>query len=124
MTAPNLKNPTSIVGFTTIVGISTTDMVGIVTNLSDSNSSYKINCIFAANVDGSSAVDISVSILRNSIDGYIAKTIAVPADATQVISTKETYFYLEEGDELRAQASSANDIDITVSGEIIYQGIL
>jgi hypothetical protein len=31
---------------------------------------------------------------------------------------------LEEGDELRAQASSANDIDITVSGEIIYQEIL
>jgi hypothetical protein len=65
------------------------------------------------------AVDVSISIIRNGTDTYLAKTISVPADATQVISTKETYFYLEENVGIRAQASSANGIDVTISYEEI-----
>ena len=48
------------------------------------------------------SIDISVSIYDSSTDRYIAKEIAVPAKATQILSTKETYFYLEEGDSIRA----------------------
>jgi hypothetical protein len=119
MTAPNLKNPTTITGITTTVGITTTAVVGVLTNTSGSNAVFKINSIFAANVDGTNAADISVSILRNGTDRYIAKTIAVPADATQILSTKETYFYLEENVGIQALASAANDVDIIISYERI-----
>jgi hypothetical protein len=119
MTAPNLKNPISITGMTTSVGIGTTAVTGILTNTSASNKVLKINSIFVANVDGSSAADISISIIRNGTDFYLAKTIAVPADATQIISSKDTYFYLEEGVGIRAQASAANDIDVTIGYEEI-----
>lgn len=119
MAAPNLKNPNFIIGITTAVGIATTAVVGILTNTSGSNKVFKINSIFVANVDGINAVDISISILRNGTDFYIAKTITVPADATQVISSKDTYFYLEENVGIRAIASSPNDIDIIVSYEEI-----
>lgn len=119
MTAPNLKNPNSIIGITTSVGIGTTAFVGVLTNTANSNSVYKINSIFAANVNGTFAVDVSISILRNGIDTYLAKTIAVPADATQIISTKETYFYLQENVGIRAKASIADGIDVTVSYEEI-----
>ena len=43
MTAPNLKNPTTITGKTECVGIGTTSKVGILTNLQDSNKVLKIN---------------------------------------------------------------------------------
>ena len=119
MTAPNLKNPTTIIGITSSVGIVTTVITGILTNTSGSNKVYKINSIFAANTNGSSVVDISLSILRNGTDRYLAKTVSVPADATQIISTKETYFYLEENVGIRAQASIANGIDVTISYEEI-----
>lgn len=119
MAAPNLKNPNTILGITSSVGITTTAITGIVTNTSGSNKVYKINSIFAANINGSLDVDISVSVLRNNTDVYLAKTITVPADATQIISSKETYFYLEENVGIRAQASIANGIDLIVSYEEI-----
>jgi hypothetical protein len=52
-------------------------------------------------------------------DRYLAKTITVPADATQIISTKETYFYLEEGDSIRAVANAASDLELVIGYEDI-----
>jgi len=119
MTAPNLKNPNKITGITTSVGLGTTDITDIITNTSASNKVLKINSIFVANVDGIAAADITISILRNGTDFYLAKTISVPADATQIISTKDTYFYLEENVGIRAQASAADDLHVTISYEEI-----
>ena len=80
---------------------------------------FKINSIFCANVDGTNAADISVSIYDGTTDRYLAKTVTVPADATQIISTKETYFYLEEGDSIRAVASAASDLELVIGYEDI-----
>ena len=119
MTAPNLKNPIRITGITTVVGLGTTAVTGILTNTTGSNSVLKINSIFCANVDGENPADISISILRNSTDYHLGKTITVPADATQIISTKDTYFYLEEGVGIRARASTANALDVVIGYEVI-----
>jgi hypothetical protein len=48
---------------------------------------------------------------------YLAKTIAVPADATLVILN--TPIYLMEADVLKGGASAASDLDLFVSYEII-----
>ena len=119
MAAPNLKNPTTITGITTVVNLSTTAITGILTNASGSNKVLKINTILAANVDGTSAADVSVSVLRGGVDYYLAKTVSVPADATQVLCSKDIYFYLEENVGIRAQASAADDIHITIGYEEI-----
>jgi hypothetical protein len=119
MTAPNLKNPTTITGKTARTGITTTTVVGILTNSAASNKVLKINSIFAANVNGTTASDISVSIYNGSSDSYLAYTISVPPDATQIISTKETYFYLEEGDSIRAIAGTSSAINLVVGYEEI-----
>lgn len=121
MAAPNLKNPTTITGMTTSVGIGTTAITGILTNTAGSNKVLKINSIFCANVTppNDAAVDVSISILRNNTDRWIAKTLSVPADATQIISTKDTYFYLEEGVGMRGQVGLASGIDITIGYEEI-----
>ena len=118
MAAPNLKSPTTILGRTARYAV-TTSLANALANSAASGKVLKINSIFCANVDGTNAADISVSIYDGTTDRYIAKTIAVPADATQVLSTKETYFYLEEGDSIRALASAASDLELVIGYEDI-----
>lgn len=118
MAAPNLKAPTTILGRTARYAV-TTSLAAALSNGAASGKVLKINSIFCANVDGVNAADISVSIYDGTTNRYIAKTITVPADATQVLSTKETYFYLEEGDSIRALASAASDLEIVIGYEEI-----
>ena len=120
MTAPNLASPTTINGKTARTGISTTATVGVVTNASSSGKVLKINSIFAANVaTDSTSVSVSVSIYDGSTDFYAAKDIFVPPNATQIIGQKDTYFYLEEGDQLRVTAEAADKLNIIVGYEDI-----
>ena len=118
MTAPNLKSPTTITGRTARYAV-TTSLANALANSAASGKVLKINSIFCANVDGSSEADISVSIYDGTTDRYLAKTITVPANATQIISSKDTYFYLEEGDSIRAQASVASDLELVIGYEEI-----
>lgn len=118
MTAPNLKNPTTITGKTARYAV-TDSLAAALSNSASSNKVLKINSIFCSNVDGVNSADISLSIYDGSTDRYLAKTITVPADATQIISTKDTYFYLEEGDSLRALASAASDLELVIGYEDI-----
>lgn len=118
MAAPNLKSPTTITGKTARYAV-TASLANALANSAASGKVFKINSIFCANVDGTATADISVSIYNGTTDYYIAKTIAVPPDATQVISTKETYFYLEEGDSIRAIANAASDLELVIGYEDI-----
>jgi hypothetical protein len=117
MALPNLKNPTYIYGKTARYAVTATLATALAAP--GTGKTFKINSIFCANVDGTNAADISVSIYDGSDDRYLAKTIAVPADATQIISTKETYFYLEEGDSIRAVANEASDLELIIGYEDI-----
>lgn len=118
MAAPNLKAPTTILGRTARYAV-TTSLAAALSNGAASGKVLKINSIFCANVDGVNAADISVSIFDGTTDRHLAKTVPVPADATQVLSTKETYFYLEEGDSIRALASAASDLELVIGYEEI-----
>ena len=117
MALPNLKNPTYIYGKTARYAVTATLATALAAP--GTGKTFKINSIFCANVDGTNAADISVSIYDGTTDRYIAKTITVPADATQIISTKETYFYLEEGDSIRALANAASDLELVIGYEDI-----
>jgi len=48
---------------------------------------------------------------------YLAKTIAVPADSSLVIS--DTPIYLMEGDILKGGASATGDLDLFISYETL-----
>jgi hypothetical protein len=118
MAAPNLKNPTAIIGRTDRYAVTTT-LAAALSNAAASGKALKINSIFCANVDGTNAADITVTIYDGSTDRHLARTITVPANATQVISAQQTYFYLEEGDSIRAQASAAGDLELIIGYEDI-----
>lgn len=119
MAAPNIAGTTGIIGKTSGTKLTDTSVTTCLTNAVDSSKVYKINNILASNVHGTLAADISISIYNGTTDFYIIKTISVPADATQVVITKESYFYLEEGISIRAQAGTANAIDVIISYEEI-----
>lgn len=119
MAAPNIKNPGTITGKTSATSLSTTSVTSVLANAVSSNKVLKINSIFASNVGGASSVNISISVYNGTTDFYLCKTLAVPGYSTQIVSTKESYFYIEEGSSIRALASSANAIDIVIGYEEI-----
>ena len=118
MAAPNLKTPTTITGKTVGYAV-TASLAAALSNSAASGKVFKINSVYCANVDGTNAADISLEHYNGSTGFKIASTIAVPADATQVLVTREGYFYLEEGHSLRAVASAASDLELVIGYEEI-----
>ena len=116
MATPNLVNITSINGFNICGAVTTsgTDVIDV-----PADKIYKVNTILIANVDGSSAADITVSISRDNGSNYfhIAKTISVPADST--LTLLSTDLYLDETDLLKVTASANSDLEYVISGEIL-----
>ena len=118
MAAPNLKTPTTITGKTVGYAV-TASLADALSNGAASGKVFKINSVYCANVDGTNAADITLEHYNGTTGFKIAHTIAVPADATQVLVTREGYIYLEEGHSLRAVASAASDLELVIGYEEI-----
>lgn len=118
MAAPNLKSPTTVTGKTARYAVTTT-LANAVANSASSGKVFKINSVYCSNVDGTTAADIDLTIYNGTTDFYLAKTISVPADATQILVGRDAYIYLEEGDSLRAKASTTGDLELVVGYEEI-----
>lgn len=118
MAAPNLKNPTTITGKTETHAFAGTTLESVLGAV-PADKVFKINSIFCSNVDGATAASVRVSIYNGTVHRYLAYDISVPADATQVISTKDTYFYLEEGSSIYALTSNADDLQLVIGYEEI-----
>jgi len=124
MANPNIVAVTAIYGNSSQTALSSTSVTSLVSNASGSGKVFKINMIVAANVDGTSAADITINIYSNATAGSgtayaIASTISVPADATLIVSDKTTAFYLLENQSIGAIAGTANDLVVTCSWEEI-----
>jgi hypothetical protein len=126
MANPNIVNVTTILGNTSSLLISSTAdpfATALVSNAAASGKVYKINSIVAANVDGTSAADITIKIFSAAALGgtgtAIASTVSVPADASLIVTDKTTSFYLLEDRSIGATASVANDFVVTCSWEEI-----
>lgn len=123
MAAPNLLSPTTITGKTAYVSLSTTNATSILSNAASSGKVLKVNSLIVANVDGTNAASITVSLYSAAALGgtayKIANTITVPADASLVVVDKTSMLYLEEDKSLGAVASAASDLEIICSYEEI-----
>jgi hypothetical protein len=123
MANPNIVNVTTILGNSSSVSLTTTSATQLASNAASSGKVYKINSIVAANVDGTTAADISINVYSAAALGGtafpIASTISVPADATLIITDKTTSFYLLENQSIGATAGTASDLVVTASWEEI-----
>ncbi len=123
MANPNIVNVTTIYGNSSSTSLTTTSATSLVSNAASSGKVFKINSIVVANVDGTSAADITINVYSQAALGGtafpIASTISVPADATLIITDKTTSFYLLENQSIGATAGSASDLVVTASWEEI-----
>jgi hypothetical protein len=124
MANPNIVNVSAIYGNTSSFLISSTAnpfATALINNPASSNKIFKINSIVVANVDGTSAADITITLFsQDDLGGTgtaIASTVSVPADSTLIVTDKSTGFYLLEDKSIGATASAANDLVVTCSWE-------
>lgn len=118
MAPPNLKTPTTVRGKTVGYAV-TTSLANALANAAASGKLLKVVAVYCANVDGAATADITLSHYDGTTDFRIGSTIAVPADATQVLVTREAPVYLEEGQSLRAVASATGDLELVICYEDI-----
>lgn len=123
MVAPNIRNVATITGKTAVVSLTSTAATAIVSNPASSGKVFKINSLYATNIDGTTAQDISVSYYNAAAIGgtafAIASTITVPADSSLVVIDKERTLYLEENTSIGATAVVASKFHIVCSYEEI-----
>jgi hypothetical protein len=130
MAAPNIASLTTITGKTTYFTPTGTTAVVLLPNAAASGNVFKINQIVVANVDGTNAVDATVSIYTNGAVAQgsapsggtaypIASTISVPADASLIVVDKTTGIYLEEGVSISITSGTASKLTFSVSYEIM-----
>jgi hypothetical protein len=130
MANPNLLAATTASGTTTYLTPSATTAVVLVPNAASSGQVFKINQIVAANVNGTSAVDTTVSIYSNGAVAQgsapsggtaypIASTVSVPPDASLIVVDKTSSIYLMEGSSITVTSGTASGITYTISYEVI-----
>ena len=130
MAAPNIASLTTITGKTTYFTPTGVTAVVLLPNAAASGNVFKINQIVVANVDGTNAVDATVSIYTNGAVAQgsapsggtaypIASTISVPADASLIVVDKTTGLYLEEGVSISITSGTASKLTFSVSYELM-----
>ena len=130
MANPNIVNVTSILGTTTYYTPTGTSAVVLLPNAAASGLVFKINQIVCANVNGTSAVNATVSIYSNGAVAQgsapsggtaypVISTIAVPASASVIAVDKTTAIYLMEGNSITITSGTASGITYTISYESI-----
>lgn len=123
MAAPNIVNVSTITGKTGYLALSTTSATSLVSNAASSGKVFKINMIQIANVDGTSACDVTVDLHSAAAAGGTAysliSTASVAPDSSLVVLDKNTAIYLEEDKSISVTAGTADDLEVIVSYEEI-----
>ena len=130
MANPNLFAASNAYGTTTYLTPSGTTAVVLLPNTASSGKVFKINQIVAANVNGSSAVNATVSVYTNGAQAQgsapssgtaypVASTVSVPANASLIVVDKTTPIYLQEGTSITVTSGTASGITYSISYEDI-----
>ena len=124
MANPNIVAVTAIYGTTTYNTPTNTAATVLLSNAASSGLVYKINQIVAANVDGTNAVDTTVTInsaAAGAGTAYpIVSTVSVPADASLIVVDKTTAIYLMENQSIVVTTgTTGSKISYTISYESI-----
>lgn len=123
MANPNIVAVTTINGVTTYLIPANTTANVLLSNGAGSNKVFKVNQIVVANVDGTVAVNATVTI-NNAAAGSgtpfpIVSTVSVPANASLIAVDKTTAIYLMENQSIVVTSGTASKLAYTISYEDI-----
>ena len=114
MALPNMNQPNRVESKFVTVAVGTATGTSASLILAAPNSAVcRIVSLVAANVDGTNAADITLTVDTTAIHS----TITVPADASLLLADKGNVLHLTENRSLRAVASAVGDIQISCSYE-------
>lgn len=116
MAAPNIINSTSVLGKRSYA-VLTTSMANVITSGATSGNLIKISELSITNITAS-IITANVAVGRGSTLYYIAGNISVPGNSILTLVSRDSAFYMEEGDYLQANASAANSGHMAVSNEV------
>lgn len=115
MAAPNLVAVAVITAKSFQALLTTTLTTDLVTNAAASGKVFKLETIIVANADPANASNLTLGIIKSGGSVIpIMSAVPVPA-ATTLFVLENGSIYLEEGDLIEGGASSANDLNITIS---------
>jgi hypothetical protein len=117
MTTPNVVNVQNING-NTVYFLANTTTTNIITNVMGSNSLIKVNTIMISNYSGNT-ITANVMVNRGGTQFYINGNITVPTYSTLIGSSKDSAFYMNEGDILQANVSANTSANFMASYEVI-----
>lgn len=130
MANPNIAALTTLTGNTTYLTPSGTSAVVLLPNAAASGQVFRINQIVAANVNGSAAVNTTVSIYTNGAVAQgsapsggtaypVVSAVSVPAGASLIVVDKTTPIYLMEGTSITVTSGTGSGIAYSISYEVI-----
>lgn len=118
MAAPNLNRPAKVVGKNAKLAV-TTSSQDLVSNAADSGKTLRVVSLYVSNVDGTNSGSVTVDLYDGSSAKKICNTVAVPADSTLSVVTREDVIYLQEGDKIRITGSADSTLEAIASYEEI-----
>ena len=124
MANPNIVNVATINGNTNYAAVGTgTPDTQILSNAASSGKIFKVNSLYVSNIDGTASADVSVRVYNAATLGgtafSIASTVAVGADSTLVLITKDTAIYILENSSMGIMASASGDLVFNCSWDEI-----
>ena len=124
MANPNIVAVATINGNTNYAAIGTgAPDTQILSNAASSGKIYKVNSLYVSNIDGTASADVSVRVYNAATLGgtafSIASTVAVAADSTLVLITKDTAIYILENSSMGIMASASGDLVFNCSWDEI-----
>ena len=116
MPAPNIINSTSVLGKRNY-SILTTSIANVITSGATSGNLIKVSELSLTNLIGTN-VSANIIVGRGTTLYYVVNTMSVPAFSVLTVVSRDSAFYMEEGDYLQANCSSSSNIHLAVSYEV------
>lgn len=116
MPAPNIINSTTVLG-KRAYSILTTSMANVVTNGATSGNLIKISELSITNVSNL-VVTTNVVVGRGTTLHFLAGTLSIPATSILTVVSRDSAFYMEEGDYLQANCSLNANVFLATSYEV------
>jgi hypothetical protein len=123
MANPNIVSVTKIYGTTAYITPANTTANVLLSNAVSSGKVFKINQIVAANVNGSAAVNTTISINSAAAGAGtnfpIVSVVSVPTNASLIVVDKTTAIYLMENSSIVVTSGTSSGITYSISYEDI-----
>jgi hypothetical protein len=117
MANPNLNSATNVYASSAQLSLSTTSATQLVSNAASSGKVFLIDGIVVANTDTANAVAVTVTIFKSATNNgtpyEIASTVAVPANASLYVVTKDAGVSLNENQSIYVNAGTASKLKVS-----------